>query len=76
MEDYIADEKRFLKTPAPVMLVQSLGDSSVNLVLRAWAKSGDYWQTNWDATRALKERFDAAGLNIPFPQRDVHIISQ
>lgn len=67
------EEIRFLPEPGPKMFVQSLGDSSVNIVLRAWTKSGDFWNTYWDLTKKAKEEIEAAGLTIAFPQRDVHM---
>ncbi|MFC4992188.1 mechanosensitive ion channel family protein [Rubritalea tangerina] len=54
--------------------VHSLGDSSVNLFLRPWARSVDYWDVYWDLTKQVKQKFDQEGISIPFPQRDVHII--
>jgi small conductance mechanosensitive channel len=56
--------------------VHELGDSSVNLVVRPWVKTEDYWMTRWDLTRALKEGLESAGCSIPFPQRDVHLFEQ
>ena len=53
--------------------VHELGDSSVNLICRPWAKTSDYWTVYWDITKQAKERFDAEGICIPFPQRDVHL---
>ncbi|MDR1787686.1 MAG: mechanosensitive ion channel family protein [Treponema sp.] len=67
------NEKRFLKDPAPQILVQSLGDSAVNVALRAWARGDVYWQVYWDQTKNIKERIEEAGLHIAFPQVDVHI---
>jgi small conductance mechanosensitive channel len=55
-------------------MVQSLGDSSVNIMLRAWSHTDDYWTVYWEKIRLVKERIEAAGLNIPFPQRDVRIV--
>jgi small conductance mechanosensitive channel len=57
----------------PEVMVESLGDSSVKLKLRCWVKSEDYWGLFFDTTEGAKKRFDAAGISIPFPQRDVHI---
>ena len=62
-----------LDDPEPVIRVHELADSSVNLVCRPWCLSEDYWTVHWDVTRAVKERFDAAGISIPYPQRDVHV---
>ncbi len=53
--------------------VPELADSSVNLICRPWVKTADYWEVYWEITRAVKERFDAKDISIPFPQRDVHV---
>lgn len=60
--------------PKPEIFVGELGDSSVNIFCRPWCKSSDYWTVYWDLTGQAKERFDAEGISIPFPQRDVHLI--
>jgi small conductance mechanosensitive channel len=72
----VAAEPRFLAEPAPQFMVQTLGDSSVNLQLRAWARVEDYWDIYWAHTKIIKEKIEAAGLHIPFPQRDVHMIEK
>jgi small-conductance mechanosensitive channel len=69
----MSKHEKVLKDPAPVVKVNELGDSSVNLIARPWAKTVDYWDVYWDLMRQVKERFDAGGINIPFPQRDLHI---
>ena len=71
----IADnDDRVLKDEnPPVVMVESLGDSSVNLKLRTWVKSEDYWGLFFDTTEGVKKQFDGAGISIPFPQRDVHL---
>jgi small conductance mechanosensitive channel len=74
MGDIIAEEGRLFKDPAPQVLVQSLGDNSVTIVLRAWTSVADYWGVYWDQMRNIKARIEGAGLHIPFPQRDLHII--
>ncbi len=68
-------DDRVLADPAPTVAVSELGDSSVNFVVRGWARSEDFWQTFWDLTRKVKEELEAAGCSIPFPQRDLHILS-
>ena len=65
-----------LKEPEPLIKVHELGDSSVNFICRPWVKTEDYWDVYWDVMRTVKERFDAEGVSIPFPQRDVHIFKQ
>jgi small conductance mechanosensitive channel len=76
VKDMAAAESRFLADPAPQILVQSYGDSSVNILLRAWAPIDQYWPVYWDLMRALKEKLEEAGLSIPFPQRDVHVYTE
>jgi small conductance mechanosensitive channel len=73
LERIMDGDARVLKDPAPVVAVHELADSSVNLVVRPWCKKEDYWALRWDLTRAFKEQLEAAGCNIPFPQRDVHL---
>ncbi len=70
----VEDETRVLEDPAPTLVVSSLGDSSVNLMARCWSLPADLFAVQWDLTRAVKERFDAEGISIPFPQRDLHLI--
>jgi small conductance mechanosensitive channel len=69
----LADE-RTLRDPAPTVAVAELADSSVNLVVRPWCKKEDYWALRWELTRKLKEELEAGGCNIPFPQRDIHVL--
>ncbi|CAN5821116.1 small-conductance mechanosensitive channel MscS [soil metagenome] len=69
----ITSDDRVLEDPAPNVQVAELGDSSVDFIVRPWCASPDYWALRWDLLRALKEELDAAGCNIPFPQRDVHL---
>jgi len=76
IEDILASHELVLDDPAPVVKVHELGDSSVNFVCRPWTKTSDYWTVHWDVTRAVKERFDAEGVSIPFPQRDIHLIQE
>ena len=64
-----------LDDPAPAIKVHELGDWSVDFVARPWVKSDDYWNVYWDLTREVKLQFDAEGISIPFPQRDVHVLS-
>ena len=73
LADIVSKHDLVLKDPAPVIQVNELADSSVNFVVRPWAKTSDYWGVYWDVTRQVKERFDAEGISIPFPQQDVHM---
>ncbi len=67
-----ADE-RILKDPEPTIGLVELGDSSVNFAVRPWVNSADYWNVYFDTNETMKKRFDAEGISIPFPQRDVHL---
>jgi small conductance mechanosensitive channel len=74
LRQIIATEPRFLQEPAPPQtMVISLADSSVNLQLRGWTTTDDYWQTLCDLNKRVKEEVEQAGLHIPFPQMDVHL---
>lgn len=68
-------DPRVLDDPAPQVAVSELADSSVNLVVRPWAKTADYWGARFDITRKIKEAYDENGIEIPFPQRVVHMAS-
>ena len=70
-----ADE-RVLADPEPTIVVSGLGDSSVNFAVRAWTKSADVWPVFWSMQEKVKEAFDAEGISIPFPQRDVHLYQE
>ena len=71
--EVISGHDKVLKDPEPVVKVHELADNSVNFVVRPWSNAADYWDVYWDITRRVKERFDAEGVGIPFPQRDLHI---
>jgi small conductance mechanosensitive channel len=73
LTEIVTSHEKVLKDPEPVIRLHELGDSSVNFVVRPWSKTADYWDVYWDVTREVKRRFDAEGISIPFPQRDVHI---
>jgi small conductance mechanosensitive channel len=75
LKDIISKDERIHADPPPQVAVAELADSSVNFVVRVWTNTGDYWGVKFDATETIKNRFDAEGIGIPFPQRDVHIVS-
>ena len=72
----LADDARILPDPAPAVVVKNLGESGVDVAVRAWVKRENYWNVFFDLQEALKNRFDAAGIVIPFPQRVVHLQSR
>ena len=49
------------------------GSSGIILMMRAWVKTEDYWQTRWDTIKAVKEKFDECGITIPYDQLDIHL---
>lgn len=69
-----ADERVF-KDPAPAVWLTALGESSVDLSLRMWTKTEDFWGVFWNLQEQAKEEFDKAGITIPFPQRTMHLVS-
>lgn len=76
MEDIVNGHERVLENPEPVVRLHELADSSVNFVCRPWVRPDDYWDVYWDITQEVKRRFDAEGISIPFPQRDVHLYQE
>ncbi|MFZ7110581.1 MAG: mechanosensitive ion channel family protein [Desulfatiglandales bacterium] len=76
LSDLMKKETRILADPPPMIAVSELADSSVNLVVRPWVKKENYWPVKFDLTRAVKESFDANGIEIPFPQRVVHTVKE
>ncbi len=73
--DVLNSETRLLKDQGYTIVVGELADSSVNLLVRAWTHTADYWDVRWNLTEALKNAMDANGISIPFPQCDVHMVS-
>jgi small conductance mechanosensitive channel len=74
--DVLNKDERILSDPAPVVVLTELADSSLNLSARAWTKSSDYWSFFFENLEKIKVALDDAGINIPYPQRDVHLIKQ
>jgi small conductance mechanosensitive channel len=72
--DVLAASEGVLTDPAPVIAVHELADSSVNLVVRPWARVQDYWPVYWGLTEGIKVAFDREKISIPYPQRDLHMI--
>lgn len=73
LEDIVSQDERILKDPACTLGVMDLADSSVNLYLRPWVASSDYWNARCDLLEVIKCRFDDEGIGIPYPQMDVHV---
>lgn len=73
LEAIVNADERILKDKGVTIAVSELADSSVNFVVRPWVLSADYWPTKFDLTERIKKRFDEVGIEIPFPQMDVHM---
>jgi small conductance mechanosensitive channel len=76
LEDILEGHDLVLKEPEAIVRLHELAESSVNFICRPWVKPDDYWDVYWDITREVKRRFDAEGVSIPFPQRDVHLYQE
>ena len=70
---HLSQDTRVLPDPEPQVLVTGLGDSSVDLTLRCWTNRTDFWPLRFELNKKVKLWLDAAGISIPFPQRDVHL---
>jgi small conductance mechanosensitive channel len=73
LSSVLAADERILKEPKPTIGVHTLADSSVNFVVRPWVKTSDYWAVYFDTMQGIKETLDKEGIEIPFPQMDVHL---
>ena len=72
LEALAAGEKRFLAEPAPMVVLQQLADSNVNIMLRAWVNAADYWDVYYDINRVIYEQFNAVGIEFAYPQMVIH----
>ncbi|MFG6247039.1 small-conductance mechanosensitive channel MscS [Vibrio diabolicus] len=73
IRETLEKDPRILKDPDITIGVLTLADSSVNFVVRPWVKTADYWGVYFDAMQGIKEALDENGIDIPFPQMDVHL---
>ncbi|KAA1196521.1 small-conductance mechanosensitive channel MscS [Vibrio cholerae] len=73
LRETLEKDPRILKDPDMTIGVLTLADSSINFVVRPWCKTSDYWAVYFDSMQAIKEALDANGIEIPFPQMNVHL---
>ncbi|PID72285.1 MAG: mechanosensitive ion channel protein MscS [Desulfobulbus propionicus] len=73
LEQLVNADSRILKEPATTIAVAELADSSVNLIVRPWVKTKDYWNVRLDLTENIKLTFDEKGISFPYPQQDVYM---
>ena len=76
IKQLIDSDDRILKDPEPLIAVSALADSSVNFTVRAWVNTPDYWGVFFRMNEEVYNTFDKEGLNIPYPQHDVHLHQQ
>lgn len=72
LEELIDADERWLAEPEPLVRLKEYSDSSIDFLVRAYAQTDEYWEAVWALNKSVKKRFDAEGITIPFPQRDVH----
>lgn len=73
LQQVVSSDQKVLKDPAPAILVSQLGNNAVNLEVRAWCKTADYWDVYFNMHENVKLAFDKAGVSIPFAQQDIHV---
>lgn len=73
LEEILNNHPKVLKDPAPAVALAELADSSVNFNVRPWVKSEDYWGVRSELLESIKTTFDEKGINIPYPQMDIHV---
>jgi len=74
LQELLDGDERVLRDPEPQVMVKELADSSVNINLRCWTNSEHYWALLFDLNKTARERVEAIGCTIPYPQRDLHIV--
>ena len=74
IEEIINNNATILKDPEPTIMVLELGASSIDIAVRPWVATSDYWSTRADLLQTIKEHFDKNGISIPYPQQDIHMI--
>ena len=73
--EVLKSDDRVLQDPAPFVSISEHADSSINYAVRPWVKASNYWDVYFDTHESVKRAFDEKGISIPFPQRDLHIVS-
>jgi len=74
IEGIVVRNPLILSDPAPTIMVLELGECCIDIAVRPWVRTGDYWGVRAELLQTIKETFDEQGISIPYPQRDVHII--
>ncbi len=72
LKDILDKDARVLQEPAPVIVLGALADSSVNMTVRVWVKSEDYWNVFFETNETIYNEFNRLGINFPYPQLTIH----
>lgn len=72
IENIVKSDNRIINDPPPFIVISNLGESSVDITVRVWTETENYWAVFFDTTETVKTAFDANGISIPYPQMDVH----
>lgn len=72
LSDILSMDERVLQEPAPVIVLGSLADSSVNMSVRVWVKSENYWSVYFETNEKIYNEFNRLGINFPYPQLTIH----
>lgn len=73
ISDLIVNDKRILNDPEPFIGLHAMADSSVNVIVRVWTPTNEFWDVFFDMNENVYKTFNQKGINIPFPQMDVHV---
>ena len=73
LQSMVDADDRIDRDPEPLVVLHALADSSVNIIVRVWADSSEYWNIYFDITEKVKKTFDKEGISFPFPQTDIHL---
>lgn len=76
ISEVLEADARVLKEPAPFIAVGTLADSSVNIVVRVWVATADYWDVYHDTYRSIYDSFNSQGINFPYPQQTIHLVKE
>ena len=76
IKEILERNDKVLREPAPTVRADGLGDSAVNIIVRPWCRSADFGELKDELIREIKEGLEQAGISIPYPQLDVHVVSQ
>ncbi|OKY78183.1 MAG: Small-conductance mechanosensitive channel, MscC family [Candidatus Methanohalarchaeum thermophilum] len=76
ISNIVKNHEKVLKEPSPTIATNELGGSSVNLIVRPWVKTSDYWPVKRELLKQIKERFEKEEIELPYPQTDIHLFKE